>query len=137
MKNLLILLSLVATASCLSAASASANDGFPFVRTDSAGVEYVDALYWYYAWKLRPRLEKSHPSLRIWLSGVIGDELAAANGFTKIVSSDGNRFPLIRLLTRYRIFRWIALLAALKIILGLFVVVVLPNIYFMARMMTD
>lgn len=134
--NLLVSLSLVTL--CL--LTASAVDGFLlFNRTNSAGIEYVDAYYWYYVSKLRPQLEKIHPAFRIWLSGVIGDELAASNGFTKVVgdASDRLRFPLLRLLIRYRILRWIAFLAALKVVFGLFVIVVLPNIYFMAMTMTD
>lgn len=108
-------------------------DGFlQLKRTDSAGVQHVSAPYWLYVSKLRPALEAFHPAVRIWLNGVIGDRLAAANGFTKIMSIDGKRFPLLRKLARSRILRWIAFLAFLKVAFSLFVIVVLPNIYFYA-----
>ena len=102
-------------------------------RTDSTGVQYINAPYWLYASKLRPALETLlNPSVRIWLNGVIADRLATSNGFTKIISIDGKRFPLLRKFFRSRIFRWIAFLAFLKVAFSLFVIVVLPNIYFYA-----
>ena len=129
MKKLAIHLILVT--SCL---AVSVCDGFlQLNRTDSAGVQHISAPYWLYVTKLRPALEAFHPAVRIWLNGVIGDRLATtANGFTKIVSIDGKRFPLLRKLVRSRILRWIAFLAFLKVAFSLFVIVVLPNIYFYA-----
>lgn len=116
--------------SCL---TISVCDGFlQLNRTDSAGVQFISAPYWLYATKLRPALETFHPAVRIWLNGVIGDRLATVNGFTKIISINGKRFPLIRRLIQSRIFRWIAILAFLKVAFSLFVIVVLPNIYFYA-----
>lgn len=114
-------------------------DGLIFNRTDSSGVQYVDGSYWiyrYYLSKLRPLVGQLHPHLRIWLSGVIGDELASANGFTQVFGH-ANRYPLLRQLIRSRILRWIVFLAVLKVLSTLFVIVVLPNIYFMAMTMME
>lgn len=117
--------------SCL---TISVCDGFlQLNRTDSAGVQHTSAAYWLYASKLRPALEAFHPAVRIWLNGVVGDRLAdAASGFTKIITINGKRFPLLRKLVRSRILRWIAFLGFLKVAFSLFVIVVLPNIYFYA-----
>jgi hypothetical protein len=95
-------------------------------------VQPISAPYWFDVPKLRPALQTLQPIVRIWLSRVIGDRLAAANGYTKFISIDGKRFPLLRKLVRSRIFRWMAFLAFLKVAFSLFVIVVLPNIYFYA-----
>lgn len=113
--------------------------GFWLNRTDTnCGVQYVDPNYWAYTGYVRPALESFSPIWRIWLNGVISHELAAAHGFTSVVDSDKEpRFKLLRKLVRWRVLRWIALLTFLKVISTLFVVVVLPNIYFLAMTMTD
>lgn len=120
------------TSSCLSSVNGSL-----FNRSDSAGVQYIDGLYWSYA-RLRPVVDglASSPTLRIWLNGVIEDELAISHGMTTIIA-DGNRYPRLRQLIRSRIVRWIVFLAILKVAAGLFVIVVLPNIYFMAMTMME
>ncbi|KAI9562845.1 hypothetical protein GHT06_010300 [Daphnia sinensis] len=82
--------------------------------------------------KLRPVFATFHPAVRIWLNGVIGDRIHAANGFTKILVVGGKRFPLLRMFFRSRLFRWIAFLGFLKVAFSLFVIVILPNIYFYA-----
>lgn len=117
---------------------ASSVDGFfLFNRKDPAsGVEYTDVSYWIFSSKLRPALERLEPDLRIWLDGVGADKLDSANGFTQI-AGDGNRYRLLRRLIRSRILRWIVILAILKVAAGLFVIVVLPNIYFMSMMMME
>lgn len=116
---------------------ATTTSGFAFFnRTDPAGVQYVDPAYSFYVSRLRPALERLHPRLEIWLNGVIGDHLAAANGFTKIIS-DGNRFLLLRKLIRSRILRLIVLFAVLKLAKSFFVIIVLPNIYFLAMTMME
>ena len=101
--------------------------GFWLNRTDtSTGVQYVDPNYWTYTGYVRPALERLDPVLRIWLNGVISDQLAAAHGFTSVVDDKREpRFKLLRRLVRWRVLRWLALLAFLKIVSTLFVVVVI------------
>lgn len=113
--------------------------GFWLNRTDpSTGVQYVDPNYWTYTRYVRPALEGLSPVLRIWLNGVISHELAAAHGFTSVIDNKQEpRFKLLRRLVRWRVLRWLALFAFLKIVSTFFVVVVLPNIYFLAMTMTD
>lgn len=105
-------------------------------RTDSAGVQYLDASCWFHQEHFRPWLERLDPAFKIWFCGVIDDELAVTQGFTKILD-ERLRFKLLRKLVRFRLLRWIVALLALKLALAFFVVVILPNIYFMAMMMTD
>ena len=109
-----------------------------FNRTGQTGseVQYVDASYWFYQSLLGPTLERLHPNVRIWVKRAVGDELARANGFTQIIG-DGNRYRLLRRLIRSRILCLIAILTILKVAAGLFVIVVLPNIYFMSMMMME
>ena len=98
-------------------------------RTDIEGIQLVDGWYWIY-------LNQAVPSAfqRIWLSGVISDELAASLDFTTVVPE---RFKILRGLVRYRVFRWIALIVVLKVLIALFVLVGLPNLYFSAMQRTD
>lgn len=88
--------------------------------------------YLSYLSKLRPAIQLFHPAVRMWLNAVIGVRLATANAFTKILIIDGKRFPLLRTLIRSRLLRWIAFLTFLKVAFSLFVIVILPNIYFYA-----
>ena len=113
--------------------------GFWPNRTDAnTGVQYVDANHWIYNSYVRPALESISPNLRIWFNGVISDELAAVHGFTSVIDGEVEpRFKLLRQLVRWRVLRWLALLAFLKVVATLFVVVVLPNIYFLIMTMRD
>lgn len=113
--------------------------GFWLDRTDpSTGVQYVDAYHWAYTGYVRPALESISPNLRIWLNGVISNELAAAHGFTSVIDGELEpRFKFLRRLVSWRVLRWLALLAFLKVVATLFVIVVLPNIYFLMMTMRD
>lgn len=116
-----VLIHFLLVASCL---TISIGDALLLNRTDFINDPHVSTL--------RPVLETFHPAVRIWLNGVIGDRLAVANGFTKIIAGGGKPFPLLRMFFRSRLVRWIAFLAFLKVAFSLFVIVILPNIYFYA-----
>ncbi|KAK4025611.1 hypothetical protein OUZ56_014670 [Daphnia magna] len=106
-----VLIHFLLVASCL---TISIGDALLLNRTDFINDPHVS--------KLRPVLETFHPAVRIWLNGVIGDRLAVANGFTKIIAGGGKPFPLLRMFFRSRLVRWIAFLAFLKVAFSLFVI---------------
>lgn len=102
-----------------------------FNRTDTAGVQYIDGWYWIHVNYVLPVFH------RIFRSGIIPDQLAANLGFNTIVTDDSDRLKILRKIVRYRLIRWVVALIALKVFLVLFVLVALPNIYFLAMMRTD
>lgn len=100
--------------------------------TDAQGVHYIDGWYWIHVNQVLPAIR------HVWLNGVISEKLAAQYGFNTIVPDEGfDPLRILRTVVRYRVIRWIVACVALKVLAVLFILVVLPNLYFLAMMRTD